>query len=72
MYGWSEKIVIPFPKEDACEMCGELHSRDQPHNLNSIVYQHRFRKRHGRYPTWEDAFAGCTESAKKRFRKIVK
>lgn len=63
------KLVIPAPKEGACRLCGEIHGAGEPHNLGSLLYQHRFRAEYGRYPTWEDAMSHCSETVKKRFRE---
>lgn len=66
------RLTIPPPKEGACPLCGELHGRGEPHNKNSLLYQHRFRRNHGRYPTWEDAMAHCSLTVKKRFCERLK
>lgn len=61
------KIRILPPKVGACPLCGELHDRGEPHNKASLLYQHKFRLKHGRYPTWEDAMRHCSRTVKKRF-----
>ena len=66
------RLSITPPKEGACPLCGELHGRGEPHNRNSLLYQHRFRQNHGRYPTWEDAMAHCSLTVKKRFCERLK
>lgn len=66
------RIVIPTPKDGACPVCGELHGLQEPHNKNSLLYQHHFRKKHGRYPTWEDAMCHCSMTVKKRFCERLK
>ena len=66
------RLSIPAPKEGACPVCGEIHGRGEPHNSNSRLYQHRFRKKHGRYPTWEDAMGHCSFTVKKRFCERLK
>lgn len=61
------KIRILPPKEGACPLCGELHERGEPHNKASLIYQSKFRREHGRCPTWADAMSHCSRTVKKRF-----
>lgn len=51
------------PHKDACQVCGRLpaHAPDQPHNAQSLYYQYAFFSDHGRWPTWRDAVAHCSE-----------
>lgn len=63
------KIVILPPKEGACWFCGDLHDGKEPHNAASLLYQHRFRKRKGRYPGWADAMAHCSGEVRKKWIK---
>jgi hypothetical protein len=65
------RLTIPPPKEGACRLCGEIHARQDPHNRNSLIYQHRFRMKHGWYPTWEDAMRHCGAKTKDKWiRKL--
>ena len=66
------RILIVPPKDGACPVCGDEHESTEPHNLNSLVYQHRFRKRNGRYPTWADAMAHCGERVRERWVRKLK
>lgn len=59
-------FILP-PKEGACWICGDEHNSRDPHNAGSLLYQHRFRKRNGRYPTWADAMAHCTRKTMERW-----
>jgi hypothetical protein len=64
-------LSIPPPRGDACGECGELHGAEEPHNKNSLVYQHRFWKKNGRYPNWEDAMEHCGAKMKEKWvRKL--
>lgn len=63
------KTVIPAPREGACRVCGEIHGRGEAHNRDSLLYQHKFRMNHGRYPTWEDAMGHCGKAARDRMIK---
>lgn len=60
--------VIP-PSPGSCPICATIHDPKEPHDRDSLYYQNRFRKKHKRFPTWEDAMAHCEESVKKDFRK---
>ncbi len=66
MTGKSEKaqfILLP-PKAGTCQECATAHDPRQPHNQQSLYYQYRFYSKHGRWPTWRDAMAHCTEEIK--------
>ncbi len=57
------------PPGDKCQICAVDHAWDQPHNQQSLYYQMRFYSEHGRWPTWTDAMAHCTEEVKKVWRE---
>lgn len=61
------QIRILPPKEGACWLCGDVHNGRDPHNAGSLLYQHRFRKRNGRYPTWADAMSHCSRKTKEKW-----
>ena len=61
------QVAIFPPREGACWICGDIHSSRDPHNAGSLLYQHRFRKRNGRYPTWADAMSHCSRKVKERW-----
>ena len=48
-----------------CPECAVAHDPEYPHNLQSLAYQYQFYDKHGRWPTWEDAMAHCTDEMKK-------
>ncbi|HHY0551860.1 TPA: hypothetical protein ACVU5P_004179 [Vibrio parahaemolyticus] len=54
--------VLP-PKPGTCPECGVKHNPNEPHNKDSLAYQYQFAKEHGRWPTWKDASAHCSEEA---------
>jgi hypothetical protein len=56
------------PSPDVCQECATDHAWDQPHNQQSLYYKMRFHGTHGRYPTWSDAMAHCTEEVKASWR----
>ena len=50
--------------EGTCPECAVNHPPEQPHNLQSLTYQYRFYDQNGRWPTWEDAMAHCSDEVK--------
>ncbi len=65
--------ILP-PSPDACQTCGQrpTHSPDEPHNAHSLYYQYAFRGEHGRWPTWKDAIAHCTENVQKQWERELR
>ena len=59
-----EHVAILPPRLGACPLCAEKHDRKMPHNLNSLYYQMRFQQQNGRFPTWDDAMAHCSDMVK--------
>lgn len=49
------------PAVGKCPVCAGDHPPDFPHNAQSLYYQYRFMGLRGRWPTWADAMAHCTE-----------
>lgn len=49
---------------DVCQECAVDHPVDQPHNQQSLYYQYHFYSQHGRWPTWADAMAHCSDEVK--------
>jgi len=49
------------PKPDVCQTCASDHEPEEPHNQRSLYYQYAFLGEHGRWPTWADAMAHCSE-----------
>ncbi len=47
-----------------CPMCAVTHDPEMPHNLQSLAYQYKFYDIHGRWPTWADAMAHCSDEIK--------
>lgn len=64
-----EMCVILFPPvPGACQECAFAHDPEYPHNRDSLYYQMKFRKKNGRFPTWNDAMAHCSDSMKAESR----
>lgn len=61
-------VILPCAP-DVCQECGVDHAHDQPHNQQSLTYQMRFHGTHGRWPTWSDAMAHCSDDVKAAWRR---
>ena len=57
-------IMLGRTPEGTCPECAVKHEPGQPHNRDSLVYQYQFYDKNGRWPTWADAMAHCTDDAK--------
>lgn len=55
-----------------CPECAVDHQPKYPHNQQSLFYQYKFFNDHGRWPTWEDAMAHCSEKIKAIWREELK
>jgi len=70
-------MMLPC-KPDVCQECAVKHEPEMTHDNRSMYYQYKFFNEHGRWPTWDDAMAHCTEEMKQatmitlRELKIVK
>ena len=56
------------PAPDVCQECAVDHPPGWPHNQQSLFYQYKFYNDYGRWPTWLDAMAHCTEEMKALWR----
>ena len=56
------------PQENKCQCCAVQHGIDQPHDKTSLFYQMYFNARNGRWPTWDDAMAHCSDDIKAQWR----
>ena len=57
------------PKKGTCEKCAVDHTPEEPHSGASLYYQYRFLEEHGRWPTWADAVAHCSEKTQGCWKK---
>lgn len=64
-----EEIKVVPPSPGACPICATTHAPEEPHDRDSLYYQNWFRRKHKRFPTWEDAMNHCTEDVKRKFAK---
>lgn len=59
------------PKKGTCSECGVNHPPEAPHNKDSMFYQYKFAKENGRWPSWDDASAHCTDEVKEILKIIL-
>lgn len=52
--------LLPCKTKGVCKECSTEHEDWEPHNL-CMYYQYKFHAEHGRFPTWADAIAHCSE-----------
>lgn len=64
-----DEIRITAPTPGTCPICATKHDKHEPHDKGSLYYQNWFYKKHGRFPTWEDAMDHCDEKVKAKCRK---
>lgn len=57
------------PKEGVCPICAVDHKPEAPHNQQSLYYQYRFYGSHGRWPTWADAIAHCSDDMREAWKQ---
>lgn len=60
--------LLPPDDPDVCQECAVNHPPEHPHNQQSLHWQYWFYNEHGRWPTWEDAMAHCTEEMRAFWR----
>lgn len=63
-------FLLP-PAPGKCQECAVAHKPEEHHNKDSLYYQMAFRQKHGRWPTWADAIAHCSEAAKGAMKQIL-
>jgi hypothetical protein len=62
-------ILMP-PGEGKCPECATEHYPEEPHQLG-LYYQYHFWGQHGRWPTWDDAMAHCSDEVKEIVREVI-
>lgn len=67
----SSFTMLP-PSPDLCQECAVKHEPEEPHDATSLFYHCKFKLEHGRYPTWMDAIAHCSDEMKKAWTKELK
>ena len=59
-----DQIKILPKRPGRCPVCGAAHDPKEPHERDSLRYMVGFYRKHGRWPTWADAMAHCSEEKK--------
>lgn len=59
-------------QQGTCPECSVNHVPGYPHDQQSLFYQYKFYNDNGRWPTWEDAMAHCSEDVKEATRDVLK
>jgi hypothetical protein len=65
------KLILMPPAKGKCQECAVDHDPALPHDQQSLYYQYSFFGKHGRWPTWEDAMAHCTDEVKKLWTEAM-
>ena len=63
-------MLLPCAK-NVCPACAVDHPPEHPHNMQSLYYQYWFLQRFGRWPTWADAIAHCSEEGNVATRVLL-
>ncbi len=64
LYDSHRMMLAGTPPPGACPECAVKHDPGQPHDQASLAYRYKFYDQHGRWPSWEDAMAHCSEDVK--------
>lgn len=64
-------MLLP-PKAGTCPICATVHEPAFPHNAQSLYYQYRFYGIRGRWPTWADALAHCSDDMKRHWESELR
>lgn len=67
-----EGLFLLPPRPDVCQACATNHEPEDPHNQQSLYYQYWFYAQSGRWPTWDDAMAHCSDRVKKLWKAALK
>lgn len=65
------RVQLLRPSPDKCQQCAIIHDPAFPHDQQSFYYRYFFYKHNGRWPTWKDALAHCSEDMKKKWIKAL-
>lgn len=64
-------MLLP-PAEGTCPICARAHEAQQPHDAQSLYYQFRFYGVRGRWPTWADAVAHCSDVVRAHWERELR
>lgn len=63
------RLQMMPPADNLCPICAHEHPASEPHDAQTLYYQLRFNEHHGRWPTWADAIAHCSEDVRTLWRE---
>lgn len=66
-----DRVILAPPKPGTCPECAVDHDPAYPHNRDSLYYQMRFYQKNGRFPTWGDAMAHCSDMMKSYWKTAL-
>lgn len=66
-----EDMTLAPPLSGTCPECAVNHDPALPHDAQSLYYQYKFRQKNGRWPTWSDAMAHCTNEVRARWTQAL-
>lgn len=71
--GVTQAMILP-PRDGACGVCGRYpaHELNQPHDAQQLYYQYSFYGTHGRWPTWRDAAAHCSDEVRQAWETALR
>ena len=70
-FGSNDIRILPINRR-VCPLCADKHSKEEPHNRNSLYYKIRFFQEHRRMPTWGDALSDCGPCMRSYWEKEMK
>lgn len=65
-------MMMAPARPGTCTECAVAHDPDMPHNKDSLYYKYKFFDQHGRWPSWMDAMAHCSEEVKAFWQQALK
>lgn len=68
----SEGFTLLPARPGVCPQCAVDHEPGQPHSRDSLFYQYRFYSQRGRWPTWKDAVAHCSDDIREKWERVLK
>lgn len=65
-------VLLGNTPPGTCPECAVKHDPRLPHNRDSLAYQYKFYDKNGRWPTWVDAMAHCSEDVKEQTLAVLR
>lgn len=68
----TQEVRLMAPGPGKCRECATAHEKGELHDPQSLYYQMKFRQKHGRLPTWQDAMAHCETNVQAEWTRRLK